>query len=367
MNRVGREGSGESVWLGFFLYDILGAFAAVRRGARRHGARRALPRAPRATSASAVDATARLGRRVVPPRLLRRRHAARLGAERRVPDRRARAGLGRPLGRGRRPSARAGARRARGAARRRATRASSACSTPPFDQTPHDPGYIKGYLPGVRENGGQYTHAALWAVPRPCRARPARDARRRCSRCSARRARAHGGRRRRLPGRALRGRGRRLRRRAARRARRVDVVHRLGRLDVARRRRVGPRRDARRRRGAARRAVHPRGVARLHAPLPPAGRLGDDVHGPRRARADGRAYGGRPEPERPRPTARPASRSSTTAPSTRFGSGWPVCPCLIQSSAPATCSTPRKLSAVFSYRVATARHSFSRPHACSTW
>jgi cyclic beta-1,2-glucan synthetase len=36
--------------------------------------------------------------------------------------------------------------------------------TPPFDQTPRDPGYIKGYLPGIRENGGQYTHAALWAV-----------------------------------------------------------------------------------------------------------------------------------------------------------------------------------------------------------
>jgi len=36
--------------------------------------------------------------------------------------------------------------------------------TPPFDQTPLDPGYIKGYLPGVRENGGQYTHAAIWAV-----------------------------------------------------------------------------------------------------------------------------------------------------------------------------------------------------------
>jgi len=35
---------------------------------------------------------------------------------------------------------------------------------PPFDRTPHDPGYIKGYLPGVRENGAQYTHAALWAV-----------------------------------------------------------------------------------------------------------------------------------------------------------------------------------------------------------
>lgn len=36
--------------------------------------------------------------------------------------------------------------------------------TPPFDKTPLDPGYIKGYVPGVRENGGQYTHAALWVV-----------------------------------------------------------------------------------------------------------------------------------------------------------------------------------------------------------
>jgi cyclic beta-1,2-glucan synthetase len=36
--------------------------------------------------------------------------------------------------------------------------------TPPFDQTTHDPGYIKGYPPGLRENGGQYTHAAVWSV-----------------------------------------------------------------------------------------------------------------------------------------------------------------------------------------------------------
>ena len=36
--------------------------------------------------------------------------------------------------------------------------------TPPFDKGAHDPGYIKGYLPGVRENGAQYTHGALWAV-----------------------------------------------------------------------------------------------------------------------------------------------------------------------------------------------------------
>jgi cyclic beta-1,2-glucan synthetase len=36
--------------------------------------------------------------------------------------------------------------------------------TPPFDKTSHDPGYIKGYLPGIRENGGQYTHGVQWAI-----------------------------------------------------------------------------------------------------------------------------------------------------------------------------------------------------------
>jgi cyclic beta-1,2-glucan synthetase len=36
--------------------------------------------------------------------------------------------------------------------------------TPPFDDTSLEPGYIKGYLPGVRENGGQYTHAAIWSA-----------------------------------------------------------------------------------------------------------------------------------------------------------------------------------------------------------
>nr|WP_239024970.1 glucoamylase family protein [Rhodoligotrophos defluvii] len=36
--------------------------------------------------------------------------------------------------------------------------------TPPFDKTPRDPGYIKGYPPGLRENGGQYSHAAMWAI-----------------------------------------------------------------------------------------------------------------------------------------------------------------------------------------------------------
>src|SRR5690348_6211743 len=36
--------------------------------------------------------------------------------------------------------------------------------TEPFDETPHDPGYIKGYPPGLRENGGQYTHGSIWSL-----------------------------------------------------------------------------------------------------------------------------------------------------------------------------------------------------------
>jgi cellobiose phosphorylase len=36
--------------------------------------------------------------------------------------------------------------------------------SPPFDKSDLNPGYIKGYVPGVRENGGQYTHAAVWAA-----------------------------------------------------------------------------------------------------------------------------------------------------------------------------------------------------------
>ena len=35
---------------------------------------------------------------------------------------------------------------------------------PPFDKSNLNPGYIKGYVPGVRENGGQYTHGAIWAA-----------------------------------------------------------------------------------------------------------------------------------------------------------------------------------------------------------
>ena len=49
--------------------------------------------------------------------------------------------------------------------------------TPPFDHSQPNPGYIMGYPPGVRENGGQYTHGSLWLAMARARTR-----RRRCAR-----------------------------------------------------------------------------------------------------------------------------------------------------------------------------------------
>jgi cyclic beta-1,2-glucan synthetase len=54
----------------------------------------------------------------------------------------------------------AGGRRAAGAARGRLVQ----LLDPPFDKSNLNPGYIRGYVPGVRENGGQYTHGAIWAA-----------------------------------------------------------------------------------------------------------------------------------------------------------------------------------------------------------
>ena len=104
-----------------------------------------------------------MGRRLVSPRIFRRRHAAGFGAERRVPDRLAHAVVGRAVAAGRPAAGRArdGSRARPPGAPRRAGRAAADAA---FDRMAHDPGYIKGYLPGVRENGGQYTHAALWTV-----------------------------------------------------------------------------------------------------------------------------------------------------------------------------------------------------------
>jgi cyclic beta-1,2-glucan synthetase len=161
MNRVGRGGRGESVWMGFFLFWILGEFAPLcarrgdHEGARRYATHRerlrealernawdgewyrrgwyddGTPLGSRASDECRIDALVQawavLSGAASPERAAR----AMDSVERHlVSDR---DGLIRLL-------------------------------TPPFENTAHDPGYIKGYVRGVRENGGQYTHAALWVV-----------------------------------------------------------------------------------------------------------------------------------------------------------------------------------------------------------
>jgi cyclic beta-1,2-glucan synthetase len=161
MNRVGREGKGESVWLGFFLFDILSNWLPIceQRGDR---ARAQRYRAYRRELHAALNDGGWDGSWY----------------------RRAYYDNGAPLGSAQNDECRidalaqAWAVISRAAPEQRAAQALAAMReqlvdeaagiirllTPAFDKTPHDPGYIKGYVPGVRENGGQYTHAALWAV-----------------------------------------------------------------------------------------------------------------------------------------------------------------------------------------------------------
>jgi cyclic beta-1,2-glucan synthetase len=161
MNRVGEEGKGESVWLGWFLHAALSAFA---------------PLAEQRDEANRVEAW--------------RQRAADLqtSLEREGWDggwyRRGYFDDGTPLG-----SAESGECRIDSIAQSWSVLSGAAdpgrseCAmaavdkqlvrrddglillfAPPFDRTAHDPGYIKGYPPGVRENGGQYTHAAIWSM-----------------------------------------------------------------------------------------------------------------------------------------------------------------------------------------------------------
>ncbi len=161
MNRVGHAGKGESVWLGWFLHTILWEFA-------------------RLADARGEHQRAEMWRLHV--------SALKAALEREAWDgawyRRAYFDDGTPLGSGTNAECRidslaqswgvisGAAEPARGA------RAMAAIEkylvrrddglvllfTPPFDRGNLDPGYIKGYLPGVRENGGQYTHAAIWSI-----------------------------------------------------------------------------------------------------------------------------------------------------------------------------------------------------------
>jgi cellobiose phosphorylase len=161
MNRVGEKGRGESVWLGFFLYDVLMNFAKL---ARRHGDdsfalrcesdamqlqqaletqgwdgawyRRAYfddgtPLGSQENDECRIDSIAQSWSVISGAASEDRRQQAMRSLDQHLVRRDA--GLIQLL-------------------------------DPPFDTSPLDPGYIKGYVPGVRENGGQYTHAAVWAT-----------------------------------------------------------------------------------------------------------------------------------------------------------------------------------------------------------
>lgn len=161
MNRVGAEGRGESVWLGFFLFEVLNRFVEV-----------AQHRGDSGFAGECADAAELL-------RMDLGQHAW---------DgqwfRRAWYDDGTPLGSTESDECRidsisqSWAVLSGAASESQARQAMDSLHThlvreeagliqlldPPFDLTTHDPGYIRGYVPGVRENGGQYTHAAVWSA-----------------------------------------------------------------------------------------------------------------------------------------------------------------------------------------------------------
>ncbi|HMA42010.1 MAG TPA: protein ndvB, partial [Gemmatimonadales bacterium] len=159
MSRVGIQGRGESVWLGWFLHTVLQQFLPLCE-------QRDPGRATR--YAGEVSRLANMLERSWDGEWYRRGY---------YDD-------GTPLGSAQNDEckidsiAQSWAVLSGAAPRRRAEQAMDAVRTqlvrrgarvvlvlaPPFDQSAQDPGYIKGYPPGVRENGGQYTHAAAWTV-----------------------------------------------------------------------------------------------------------------------------------------------------------------------------------------------------------
>ena len=106
--------------------------------------------------------------------------------------------------------------------------------TPPFDHTPLDPGYIKGYVPGIRENGGQYTHAAVWTLMAFAALGDGDKAGELVPHAESDQSRGFARRRAAIQSGALRGGGRCVRRASARGARRLDLVHRIGRMALSR-------------------------------------------------------------------------------------------------------------------------------------
>jgi cyclic beta-1,2-glucan synthetase len=161
MNRVGHEGRGESVWMGFFLISVIGAFAPLceQRG---DAARAARYRAHAVALGNAIERHAWDGSWYL---LAFDDDGHPLGTH--ADDECRIDGLVQAWSviSGAAPAARTSvALDAMETHLISETDGIARLLTPPFENTPRDPGYIKGYVTGVRENGGQYTHAALWMV-----------------------------------------------------------------------------------------------------------------------------------------------------------------------------------------------------------
>jgi cyclic beta-1,2-glucan synthetase len=161
MNRVGAEGKGESVWDGWFLVSILERFAGL--ADQRGDGQRALWCH---TLASRLRAA--LEEHAWDGRWYRRAYfddGTPLGSEQNDECKIDSIAQSWALISGVAPPERA--RQAMAAVEEYLVRERAKLIllfTPPFDQGKLQPGYIKGYLPGIRENGGQYTHAATWVV-----------------------------------------------------------------------------------------------------------------------------------------------------------------------------------------------------------
>jgi len=161
MNRVGIEGRGESIWLGWFLYSTLNRFADLceRRGQEEPAAgyRQRASDLAQAIENSAWDGEWYLRAFYDDGSLLGSSENQECQIDSIAQSWSVLSGGGDPQH----------AARAMQSVSERLVRRGQRLVllfTPPFDKTLRDPGYIKGYPPGVRENGGQYTHAALWSA-----------------------------------------------------------------------------------------------------------------------------------------------------------------------------------------------------------
>jgi cellobiose phosphorylase len=161
MNRVGDGGKGESVWLGFFLIAVLRRFAPLARQ-RSNPAFAELCESEAARLRDRIDASSWDGQ------WYRRAYfdsGAPLGAAGNVECKIDSIAQSWAVLSGASRSERA--ERAMHAVERHLLQRENRLVqllAPPFDTSRPSPGYIQGYVPGVRENGGQYTHGALWVA-----------------------------------------------------------------------------------------------------------------------------------------------------------------------------------------------------------